>query len=441
MKFKKSDFGENFLWGVAQASYQTEGAWNIDGKGLSIWDTFSQKKGKVERNETGNIATDFYHKFDQDLNLLKSLNFKHFRFSLSWPRIFPKGIGEVNKKGVKYYHNVIDKCLELGIEPWVTIYHWDLPQELEDKGGWTNRQIVDWFSEYTNFVSKEYGSKVKNWMILNEPLSFTITGYMLGTMAPGRKGLGSFRKAVHHANLCQAEGGRIVRRNVPDANIGTTHFTSYIEPYTQKDEKAAERVDALINRIFIEPSLGMGYPVDNWKFLKSMSKVMLPGDIEKMKFDFDFIGLQYYFRSVVKRALIPKIWAKEIPANKRGAIANEINGEVYPEGFYKMIKRISSYKNIKKIIVTENGSCFKDELIDGKVSDNERIEYFKLHLEQILRAQKEGIDISGYFVWSLTDNFEWEKGVRPRFGLIYVDYNTLERYIKDSGFWFKELLA
>ncbi|MEI6610410.1 MAG: GH1 family beta-glucosidase [Deltaproteobacteria bacterium] len=441
MNFKKSDFGENFIWGVAQASYQTEGAWNSDGKGISIWDTFSQKKGKVERNETGNIATDFYHKFEQDLNLLKSLNFKHFRFSLSWPRIFPKGIGEINEKGVKYYHNVIDKCLELGIEPWVTIYHWDLPQELEDKGGWTNRQIIDWFSEYTNFVSKEYGSKVKNWMILNEPLSFTLTGYMIGTMAPGRKGFSSFRKAVHHANLCQAEGGRIVRINVPDANIGTTHFTSYIEPYRQKDKKAAERVDALINRIFIEPSLGMGYPVDSWKFLKSMSKVMLPGDIEKMKFDFDFIGLQYYFRSVVKRALIPNIWAKEIPANKRGAIANEIKGEVYPEGFYKMIKQIRSYESIKKIIVTENGSCFNDELIDGKISDDERIEYFKSHLQQILKAQKEGMNISGYFVWSLTDNFEWEKGLRPRFGLIYVNYNTLERYIKNSGFWFRELLA
>ena len=441
MNFKESDFGENFIWGAAQASYQTEGAWNSDGKGISIWDTFSQKKGKVERNETGNIATDFYHKYEQDLNLLKSLNFKHFRFSLSWPRIFPKGIGEINEKGVKYYHNVIDKCLELGIEPWVTIYHWDLPQELEDKGGWTNRQIIDWFAEYTNFVSKEYGSKVKNWMILNEPLSFTLTGYMLGTMAPGRKGFSSFRKAVHHANLCQAEGGRIVRNNVPDANIGTTHFTSYIEPYRQKDKKAAERVDALINRIFIEPSLGMGYPVDSWKFLKSMSKVMLPGDIEKMKFDFDFIGLQYYFRSVVKRSLIPNIWAKEIPANKRGAIANEIKGEVYPEGFYKMIKQIRSYESIKKIIITENGSCFKDELIDGKISDDERIEYFKVHLQQILKAKKEGIDLSGYFVWSLTDNFEWEKGIRPRFGLIYVNYNTLERFIKKSGLWFRELLA
>jgi len=440
MNFKKSDFGENFIWGAAQASYQTEGEWDTDGKGKSIWDTFSQTKGKVERNENGNIATDFYHKFEKDLELMKSLNFKHFRFSFSWSRIFPEGIGKVNLKGVEYYHNVIDKCKELGIEPWVTIYHWDLPQAIENKGGWTNRQIIDWFSEYTNFVSTEYGSKVKNWMVLNEPLSFTVNGYMLGTMAPGKKGFSNFRKAVHHANLCQAVGARIVRKNVSNSNIGTTHFTSYIEPYTKKDVKAAERIDALINRIFIEPSLGMGYPTERLPFMKSMKKVIQPGDIEKMKFDFDFIGLQYYFRAVVKRGLMPGIWAKEVFAKDRGVVANEMNGEIYPDGFYKIIKQFSEYKGVKKIIVTENGSCFKDEIIDSKIEDNERIEYFKSHLPQILKAQKEGIDISGYFVWSLTDNFEWDKGFRPRFGLIYVDYNSLQRIVKKSGFWFKDFL-
>ncbi len=441
MELKKSGFGKNFIWGAAQASYQTEGAWNTDGKGMSVWDKFSQTPGKVERNENGNIATDFYHKYEQDLELLKSLNFKHFRFSLSWSRIFPKGIGKINQKGVEFYHKIINKCHELNIKPWITIYHWDHPQALEQKGGWTNRKMIDWFSEYTNFVSKEFGKNVKNWMILNEPLSFTVNGYMLGTMAPGKKGVKNFRKAVHHANLCQAQGGRIVRKNVPEANIGTTHFTTYIEPYREKDTKAAERMDALINRMFIEPSLGMGYPVEKLKFLRTMKKVALTGDFDKMKFDFDFIGLQYYFRTVVKKSFfMPYIWAKEISPKKRNAITNEINGEVFPKGFYNLIKRFNDYKNLKNIIITENGSCFKDVIENGKIDDKKRIEYFKSHLWQLLKAKKHGAKINGYFVWSLTDNFEWDKGFRPRFGLIYIDYNNLKRYFKNSAYWFKNFL-
>ncbi len=442
MDLQKNSFGDNFFWGVAQASYQTEGAWNTDGKGLSVWDKFAQTNKKIERNENGNIATDFYHKYEEDLKLIESMNFKHFRFSLSWSRILPDGIGKINQKGVEYYHKVIDKCIELGITPWVTIYHWDHPQVLEDQGGWTNRKMLDWFSEYTDFVSREYGKKVKNWMILNEPLSFTLSGYMLGNMAPGRKGFSNFRKAIHHANLCQAEGGRIVRKNVENANIGTTHFTSFIEPYRNIDNRAAERIDALINRTFIEPSLGMGYPEEKLNFFRTMKKVMINGDIEKMKFDFDFIGLQYYFRSVVKKTpFMPFVWAKEVHANKRGAVANEMNGEVYPEGFYQLMKNFSEYKGIKKLIITENGTCVQDVLNNGKIADNERIEYFKSHLSQILKAKNEGLKIDGYFVWSLTDNFEWDKGFRPRFGLVYVDYkNNLKRFIKDSGIWFKNFL-
>lgn len=404
--------------------------------------SFCTSKGKIERGETGDIATDFYHRYEEDLENLKKMNFKHFRFSISWPRILPKGTGEINPKGVEFYHKVIDKCLALGIEPWLTIYHWDHPQVLEEQGGWTNRKMVDWFSEYTEVLTKEYGSKVKNWMILNEPLSFTANGYLTGEMAPGRKGLGNFKKAVHHANLCQAEGGRIVRKNVPDANIGTTHLTSYIEPISShpKHKKAAMAADALFNRIFIEPMLGLGYPVDKWPYLKTMKRIMRRGDIERMKFDFDFIGLQYYFRTVVKKAFVPFFWAKIVPPSDRGAKANEMQGEIYPEGLYHMIKQLNEYEGIKNIIITENGTCVKDNLVDGKVNDPGRIEYIKDHLSQIARAKKEGINVNGYFVWSLTDNFEWDKGYRTRFGLTYVDYDTQKRYIKDSGYWFQKFL-
>ena len=438
----KADFGGDFKWGVAQASYQTEGAWNIDGKGESVWDRFSHTKGKIENGDTGDIATDFYHKYKNDLQLVKDMNFGIFRFSLSWSRIFPKGTGEINPLGVQYYHNVIDECLALGIEPWVTIFHWDTPQVLEEQGGWTNRKMADWFSEYAEFVSKEYGGKVKNWMILNEPLSYTGMGYMFGEMAPGKKGLKNFKAAAHHSVLCQAEGGRIVRKNVEGANIGTTFALSWVDPIDQskKNVEAAKRMDAVYNRLFIEPSLGLGYPEDGLPYLKTMKKLYAEGDEKMMQFDFDFVGAQYYYRTVAKKSLMPGLKAKEISPAKRGAPMNEMEGEIYPEGFYQILKKIGGYKNVKKIIVTENGTCVKDTAVDGRVHDAERIKYFETHLAAMLKAKKEGVNVAGYFVWSLTDNFEWDKGFRPRFGLVYVDFNTLQRTMKDSGYWFKSFL-
>lgn len=439
----RAAFGSNFKWGVAAASYQTEGAWNIDGKGESVWDRFSHTKRKIENGDTGDIATDFYHRYAEDIALIKAMNFDIFRFSLSWSRIFPKGIGEVNTKGVEFYHKVIDECIAQGIEPWITIFHWDHPQALEEQGGWTNRKMVDWFSEYANFVTKEYGEKVKNWMIINEPLSYTAMGHMLGEMAPGRKGLKNFIPAIHHSVLCQAEGGRIARQNVNQGNIGTTFVTSCVEPLDDKPKniEAAVRMDALMNRMFIEPSLGMGYPEERLPVLQKTRKYMLPGDAEKMAFDYDFVGLQYYFRTMTKKSLMPKLRASEVSAEKRNAPMNEMKGEVYPHGLYKMLKQYYEYGKIKKIIVTENGTCVIDKFENGKVNDLERIQYFKDHLHSVLKAKKEGVPVDGYFVWSLTDNFEWDKGFRPRFGIVYTDYeDNLKRHIKDSGYWFQEFL-
>ncbi len=440
--FIKADFGQNFKWGVAAASYQTEGAWNLDGKSESNWDHFSRLKGKIERGENADIAADFYHRYDEDIDLIKEMNFKVFRFSLSWPRIIPGGTGEINRKGLDFYHKVIDKCISAGIEPWITIYHWDMPQVLEARGGWANRNIVDWFSEYTDVVTREYGSKVKNWMVINEQLSFTGNGYMEGLFAPGKKSLKAFMKAIHYAVLANAEGGRIVRKNVPDAKIGTTFANTYVEPVDQssKNIEAAARMDAVMNRLFIEPCLGLGYPSDTLPILKKLESLYEPGDEEKMVFDFDFIGVQYYYRTIAKKSMMPGMRAKEIPPSKRGVPANEMEGEIYPEGLYRVLKQYSKYKGIRNLIVTENGTCVPDKLENGKVHDKERIEYFKNHLEAVLKARKEGVNVSGYFVWSPTDNFEWDKGYRTRFGLVYVDFQTLERYIKDSGIWFREFL-
>jgi beta-glucosidase len=229
---------------------------------------------------------------------------------------------------------------------------------------------------------------------------------------------------------------------VENAFIGTTQLTSYIEPLTdsKKDKIAAQKGDALFNRLFLEPSLGMGYPVKQWPYLKTMDKIMQPGDIEKMKFDFDFIGLQYYFRTVVKSAWIPFLGAKIIPPGKRNAPANEMDGEIYPDGLYQLIKQFSSYKEVKQIIITENGTCVNDQLVDERINDPDRVKYFEEHLQQVLRAKADGMLVNGYFVWSLTDNFEWDKGFRPRFGLYYVDYKTQKRYLKDSAKWFSQLL-
>ena len=440
--FIKADFGPDFKWGVAAAAYQTEGAWNLDGKSESNWDYFSHIPGKIANGENADVSADFYHRYSEDIDLIKSMNFKVFRFSVSWPRVLPAGTGAVNAKGIDFYHRVIDKCLSVGLEPWVTVYHWDMPQVLEAQGGWTNRKIIGWFSEYVDVLTKEYGGKVKNWMVMNEQLAFTGNGYMNGVFAPGKKSIGAFMKAVHHATLANAEGGRIIRKNVPDANIGTTLANTWVEPVDQdeKNIEAAARMDAIMNRLFIEPALGLGYPVDTIPMLKKLKSYYEEGDEQMMIFDFDFIGIQYYYRTIAKKSIIPGMRAKEIPASERDVPFNEMGGEVYPEGLYNILKKFSQYKGIRNLIVTENGTCVPDRLENGQVHDKERTDYYKNHLAAVLKAKKEGVNVNGYFAWSPTDNFEWDKGYSPRFGLVYVDFKTLERYIKDSGLWFREFL-
>jgi len=438
----KANFGSEFKWGVAASSYQTEGGWDADGKGESNWDYFSRKSGKIERGENADVAADFYHKYEEDIDLIKAMNFNVFRFSISWPRILPQGTGEVNQKGLDFYHRVIDKCISVGVEPWITIYHWDLPQVFESQGGWANRKILDWFSEFTEVVTKEYSGKVKNWMVINEQLSFVGAGYLAGVLAPGKKSIKAFLKAVHHSVLCNAEGGRIIRKNISEANIGTTFLTAYIEPVDQqkKNMEAAMRVDAAVNRLFVEPALGLGYPEDTLPVLKKIRKYYEAGDEERMVFDFDFIGIQYYFRTVVEKSIIPGIRAKEVKASERGVPFNEMGGEIYPEGLYHILKKFSQYKGIRNLLVTENGTCLPDQLENGKVHDPDRIKYFEDHLTAILKAKQEGVNVNGYFVWSPTDNFEWDKGFRTRFGLVYIDFQTLQRTMKDSGSWFQEFL-
>lgn len=441
--FSLSDFGNDFLWGTASASYQIEGAWDADGKGPSIWDTFTRRKGKILDGSTGDVACDFYHSYESDIELVRQIGFKVFRFSIAWTRIFPQGTGEVNQAGIDFYHRVIDTCLAKGIQPWITLYHWDLPQALQDRGGWENREVVDWFAAYTDTVTKAYGDKVKNWMVLNEPAAFTAVGHILGMHAPGKKSFKAFLKTVHHATLAQAEGGRVVRRNVKDAYIGSTFSCMPVDPKTMagRHVKSARKMDALFNRLFIEPALGMGYPIDGWKGLRRLEKYMQPGDEERMKFDFDFIGLQNYTRLVTRFSLWPPvIWANQQKPHKRTHDVTQMEWEVYPEGIYRVIKQFDAYEGIREIIITENGAAFPDELVNGRVHDDRRLKFYQDYIWNVLKAKKEGVNLKGYFAWTFLDNFEWAEGYTARFGLVHVDFETQQRTLKDSALWWQHFL-
>jgi len=404
--FNKHLFGDNFQWGVSTAAFQTEGAVNADGKGPSVWDIFTQKKGKVHENQNAFTACDFYNRYEQDIDIIKQLNIPNFRFSIAWTRILPNGTGAVNQAGIDYYNRVIDYCLKKGIEPWPTLYHWDLPQNLELQGGWTNRDSIEWFTNFVSICAKAFGDRVKNWMVMNEPAVFTGAGYFLGLHAPGRTGLKNFLPAVHHVTLSIAEGAR-----------------------------------TLINRLYIEPLVGMGYPTTDLPVLQKIEKYIKADDERNLAFDFDFIGLQNYTREIVQYSFFtPYIGAKLVEAKTRNVPLTEMGWEVYPQSMYQILKKFSAYPQIKNIYITENGSAFKDTLQNGSVDDPQRTQYLHDNLQMVLKAKQEGCPVNGYFVWTLTDNFEWAEGYRPRFGLVHIDFATQQRTIKNSGYWYQEFL-
>jgi beta-glucosidase len=439
----KADFGPSFIWGTAASAYQTEGAYLDDGKGLSIWDVFAATPGKIYQNQHAQVSCDFYNHYMQDLILMHYLNIPNFRFSISWPRVFPEGTGKVNEKGLDFYDQLIDFCLEMGIEPWITLYHWDLPQALQEKGGWANREILNWFSEYVATCAKRFGDRVKNWMVLNEPMVFTGAGYFLGIHAPGKKGLSNFLAAAHHAVLCQALGGRVLKSLRRDLNVGTTFSCSLIEPLddSKLNVDAANRIDVITNRMFIEPLLGMGYPLNDLRILNQLEKYVRQHDEQIMEFPMDFIGIQNYTREVVRFShFIPYVYAKVVKATNRLVRTTTMGWEVYPKSIYAMLKKFAAYPGGQQLIVTENGAAFPDILSDGNVRDEQRIQYMYDYLEQVLRAKEEGVPVNGYFNWSFTDNFEWAEGYKQRFGLIYVDFATQRRYIKSSGHWIRSFL-
>jgi beta-glucosidase len=445
--FSRADFGVDFRWGVSAAAYQTEGAWNQDGKGPSIWDDFVRRRGRIKRGETADVATDFYHRWPGDIHLLKQMDIDNFRFSTAWTRILPDGRGRVNQKGIGFYDRLIDGCLEQGITPWLTAYHWDLPLALQRLGGWTNRSVVGWFTEYVQLLAARFGDRVQHWLVLNEPMVFTGAGYLLGVHAPGRRSLGAFLAATHHAALAQAEGGRALRAVLPvSAQIGTTFSCSYLTPARPglaRDERATRRANALLNRLFVEPALGLGYPVADLPVLSWLDRYHQPGDEDRLPFAFDFLGVQNYTREVVQYApYVPLLWARLVGAAARGVPFTDMGWEVYPESLYHMLRQFAAYPNAPRLLVTENGAAFPDSPnLMGQVPDVARQAYLQACIGQVLRARREGVPVEGYFAWSFTDNFEWAEGYGPRFGLVHVEYGAQQRTIKNSGHWYSRFLA
>jgi beta-glucosidase len=443
-------FPKGFYWGTATAAYQVEGAWNEDGKGESIWDRFSHTAGKIKDGTTGDTACDHYHRYREDIALMRALHLNSYRFSISWPRIQPDGSGPANAKGLDFYKRLLDALLEAHIRPLVTLYHWDLPQSLEDAGGWPNRDIAARFADYATLIARELGDRVENWNLLNEPAAFTSQGYLDGTHAPGRGGILDFLRASHTANLAQGMGFRAVKAVRPHARVGAALSMSPCEPATdsEEDRLAAERAHAITNVWFLDPALRGRYP-DAFSFNPAVLMKIQQDDMDVVRAPFDFIGINLYYRTVVSATgigdrlfdrrflLLP---ARMAPGQK-GA-KTDIGWEVWPQALYEIVMRITRDYNHPVIEITESGCAFNDSPDStGAINDVRRIAYHQQYLSELARAMRDGANVRGYHAWSLLDNFEWAEGLSQRFGLVYVDYKTQKRIIKKSGEWYAKVTA
>ncbi|HEY3971836.1 MAG TPA: GH1 family beta-glucosidase [Candidatus Sulfotelmatobacter sp.] len=443
-------FPKGFFWGTATAAYQIEGAWNEDGKGESVWDRFSHTPGKIKNGDTGDVACDSYHRWREDIALMRAMNQNSYRFSVSWPRIQPAGTGSANSKGIDYYSRLVDDLLAARIRPLVTLYHWDLPQTLEDSGGWTNRDTAARFAEYVQLVAQALGDRVTDWNIFNEPAAFVDLGYLEGTHAPGRKSLLDFLRATHVVNLAQGAGFRALKAARPSSRVGTAFSMSSCEPATdsEEDKLAAERAHAITNTWFLDPALRGRYP-DALTFLPETAMRIQSGDIDKMRAPLDFIGINLYYRLIasapgaIERAAHAQDWLfpVKMEGGQQGS-KTDIGWEVWPKALYDMVMRLTRDYNRPAIEITESGCSYNDGPdASGVIHDSRRIAYHHQYLAALGQAMAEGADVRGYNAWSLLDNFEWAAGYGQRFGLTYVDFKTQQRTIKDSGRWYAKVAS
>jgi beta-glucosidase len=439
-------FPDGFAWGTATASYQIEGAVDEDGRSPSIWDTFSHTPGKVQDGDTGDVADDHYRRYEEDVALMADLGVGWYRFSLAWPRLQPDGRGALNDAGVDFYSRLIDALLAKGIQPWVTLYHWDLPQVLQDNGGWPERDTAERFAEYAAAVYDRLHDRVRHWTTLNEPWVSAFIGHATGRHAPGIQDPEAALRAAHHLMLGHGLAiGAMRAQGDGESVFGITLNVSPTDAASDDpaDVDAARRADGLTNRIFLDPLLRGGYPEDVLEAVRGVTDGghIRDGDAERIHVALDFLGVNYYYRTVVRAGTgeepTPWVGNGDIERVSRGLPQTEMGWEIDPHGLYDFLTRVARDYPDVPLYVTENGAAFADEKsADGAVHDPARIEYLDAHFGAAHRAIADGVDLRGYFVWSLMDNFEWSFGYSKRFGLIYVDYETLERTPKDSARWF-----
>jgi beta-glucosidase len=434
-----SAFPPDFVWGASTSSYQIEGAVNEDGRGKSIWDVFSHTPGRVKNGNTGDIACDHYHRWRDDIDLLSGGNFSAYRFSTAWPRILPSGSGAVEQRGLDFYERLVDELLAKGVAPWLCLYHWDLPQALQEKGGWLNRDTSAKFADYARVVAQRLGDRVRHWVILNEPNVHALFGYGIGDHAPGLKGFPNMLAAIHHLNLAQGRAIQALRTERADLRLGTVISLQPVRPSTDnpQNRRAAERFDAIWNGACLDPLMRGRYPA---LVAPEFAPLVLDGDFSTMQQPTDYLGVNYYSPMYVMPApgSLFGAWFGEAPPGTR---FTAMGWPIDASGLTEELIRLRDQYGNPNLYVTENGACYDDlRVADGAVHDDDRIAYLRDHLSAARRAVAAGVKLRGYFVWSLLDNFEWAEGYSRRFGVVYVDFNTLKRTPKASYHWLSEFI-
>ena len=443
-------FPDAFLWGVATSAFQIEGAHDIHGRGRSIWDSYAEQSGFIEDGSNAHVACDHYHRYSEDIALMDSLGVGAYRFSIAWPRVLPNGRGRVNSAGVDFYDRLVDGLLAAGIEPWVTLYHWDLPQALEDEGGWANRATVDAFVELVSAVTERLGDRVAHWITHNEPWCVSVLGYAQGDHAPGRRSWPDALAAAHHLLLSHARAVPVIRQNAPLANVGITVNVSECQPASRSeaDRTAARQFDGELIRWFLDPIYFGRYPADVIAYHEREGRLprgldfVRPGDLDEINTPIDFLGVNYYSRAVVRSWNTPESEnePRTIPLPDPAELT-DMGWEVYPKGLTRSLARLNSDYRPGSLFITENGAAFATGPgPDGSVQDTRRCDYIREHLQACLAAIDGGVPLHGYFLWSLLDNFEWAFGLSKRFGIVWVDYETQERIIKASGQMYSRII-
>jgi beta-glucosidase len=440
-------FPRGFVWGVATSAFQIEGAHDAEGRGPSIWDTFAARPGAIADGSDARVACDHFHRFEQDVQIMRSLSIRAYRFSVSWPRVLPTGSGAVNAAGLDFYDRLVDALLAAGIDPWLTLYHWDLPQALEDRGGWANRATADAFVEFSDVVSRRLCDRVTNWITHNEPWCASVLGYAEGAHAPGRKSWPDALVAAHHILLSHGRAVPVLRSNVRGSRVGLAINTSPCEPASpsRADRDAARQFDGELNRWFLDPLYFGRYPQDVVEAHRRAGRLprglefVQPGDLEAISIPTDFLGINYYTRAVVRADGIAE--EENEPRTPAPGELTDMGWEVYPEGLTQSLVRIHADYRPAALVITENGAADATAPgADGCVDDARRADYVRRHVEACLDGLAAGVPLEGYFLWSLLDNFEWAFGTAKRFGIVWVDFESQERILKASAHLYRRII-